>query len=85
LYHATSFKILLSTPSTRAPDSVELVIKGNLSLKMLNESSAPGPYSAPEVRIHIYIYIYIYIYIITPWSESVNELYRPSDHRLSTK
>jgi hypothetical protein len=30
-----------------------------------------------------YYYYYYYYYYYTPWSESLSELYRPSDRRLS--
>jgi hypothetical protein len=40
--------------------------------------------SAGSIRAYIYIYIYIYINW-SSWPESISELYRPSDRRLSAK
>jgi hypothetical protein len=41
--------------------------------------------NSQDIYIYIYIYTNIYIYKQTPWPQSVIELYRSSDRRLSAK
>jgi hypothetical protein len=61
--------------------------------KQETKTQAPSAYLArkilmiqqPDLNIHLEYHWNVQLKRLTPWSESANELYRPSDRRLSAK